>query len=353
MYICRSLVDVQKDMIYIFTLVLLLLMLQLYFPFARKRNMLAGVNHRSSHTKPVITGAGFIFFVSYVIYGVVLFYQSSDNFPWYFFIGLSMLSVVSFIDDLEEVWFLWRLLIQLVAMSLLLWQIQIDEPSLALMPSVVQWSAIVMCWGFSVGLLNMYNFMDGLNGMLGGLVLSTLIPLYLINEYVSPFVDSQLIYFTLIPTLLFLFYNARKQAICFSGDVGAIAVGYVMVYLLIKLMINTGNVAYLAIFSSVFIEAGLTIVQRLFAGENIFQPHRIHLFQLMCNEGKRNHVAVSALYAGVQLFFGLLLFALNYYGVSTWIQNLIVWPLVAALGIIYLLYKRKCLGGHLLGYRNK
>lgn len=338
-------------MIYIATLLLLLLLLQAYFPFARKRNMLAGVNHRSSHTQPVITGTGFIFFVSYMVYAGVLLYHGIEGFPWCFFIGLTLLSIVSFVDDLEEVWFLWRLLVQLVAMALMLWQIQLEESSLALMPSVVQWSAIVMCWGFSVGLLNMYNFMDGLNGMLGGLVLSSLIPFWLINQYVTPFVDAQLLYFTLLPTLLFLFYNARKQAKCFSGDVGAIAVGYIMTYLLIKLMIKTGNVAYLALFVSIFIEAGLTIVQRLFAGENIFQPHRIHLFQLLCNEGKRNHVAVSSVYAGIQLFFGLLLFVMNYYHVSGIVQNIIVWPLVVALIVFYLLYKRKCLGGHLLDYK--
>lgn len=337
--------------LYLITLLVLWSLLLLYFPFAAKRGMLAGVNHRSSHTKPVITGAGFIFPLSYLVYGIVLSVQTSVSFPWFFFAGLLMLSVVSFIDDLEEVWFLWRLLVQLVAIALMLWQIQIDTPMLSIAPSVVQWSAIVMCWGFSVGLLNMYNFMDGLNGMLGGLALSSLIPFWLINEFVVSFVDAQLLYFSLIPTLLFVFYNARTQAKCFSGDVGAIALGYVMTYILFNLLIVTGNVAYLALFASIFIEAGLTIVQRLFAGENIFQPHRIHLFQLLCNEGKRNHVAVSAMYGGVQLFIGLLLFVLNYYQVPGLYQNLIVWPIVAGLAIWYLLRKRKCLGGHLLGYK--
>lgn len=340
-----------SGILYIFTFIVLLLSLQIYFPFARRRNMLAGVNHRSSHTKPVITGAGFIFFLSYMIYAGYLLFASEQPFPWCFFAGMTMLSIISFVDDLEEVWFLWRLLVQIAATFLMMLQVLMETQTMNVIPSVTLWIAIFMAWGFSIGLLNMYNFMDGLNGMLGSLVLSSLLPMWLINNYVRTYAVNDFFYFTLIPTLIFMFYNARKQAKCFSGDVGAIAVGFTMTYLLIKLMVETSNFVYLAMYTMIFVEAGLTIVQRLFAGDNIFQPHRIHLFQLLCNEGKRNHVLVSAVYGGIQLLIGLLLFAMNYYQVPYWCQHVIVWPIVALLAVWYLLYKRKKMGGHLLGYR--
>lgn len=313
--------------------------------------MLAGVNHRSSHTKPVITGAGFIFPLSYLAYAVYLVCNAGMAFPWYFFIGLTLLSVVSFIDDLEDVWFLWRLLVQIIANALMMWQVQVEVQALYMVHSATFWMAVIMMWGFSIGLLNMYNFMDGLNGMLGFLLLSSLIPMWLINNYVVHFVDNQLIYFTLIPTFIFVFYNARKQAKCFSGDVGAIAAGFVMVYMLLKLMINSHSFIYLALYTMIFIEAGLTILQRLFAGENIFQPHRIHLFQLLCNEGKRNHVLVSSFYGGIQLIIGMSLFLMNYYKMPILYQHLIIWPVVICLAVFYLLYKRKKMGGHLLSYK--
>ena len=313
--------------------------------------MLAGVNHRSSHTKPVITGAGFIFPLSYLAYAVYLVCNTGMAFPWYFFIGLTLLSVVSFIDDLEDVWFLWRLLVQIIANALMMWQGKVEVQALYMVHSATFWMAVIMMWGFSIGLLNMYNFMDGLNGMLGFLLLSSLIPMWLINNYVVHFVDNQLIYFTLIPTFIFVFYNARKQAKCFSGDVGAIAAGFVMVYMLLKLMINSHSFIYLALYTMIFIEAGLTILQRLFAGENIFQPHRIHLFQLLCNEGKRNHVLVSSFYGGIQLIIGMSLFLMNYYKMPILYQHLIIWPIVVSLAVFYLLYKRKKMGGHLLSYK--
>ncbi len=338
-------------MIYIVTIIVLVLLLQLYFPLARKRNMLAGVNHRSSHTQPVVTGAGFIFFLSYLVYGGYRIWVSEEPFPWLFFIGLTVLSVVSFIDDLEDVWFLWRLMVQVVAIALMMWQVQIETNSMYMTHSAIFWMAVIMMWGFSIGLLNMYNFMDGLNGMLGSLVLSSLIPMWLINNYVVSFADNQLFYYTLIPTAIFMFYNARKQAKCFSGDVGAIAVGFVMTYLLLKLMVNSRSFVYLALYAMIFVEAGLTILQRLFAGENIFQPHRIHLFQLLCNEGKRNHVLVSSVYGGIQLIIGMSLFLMNFYKTPILYQHLIIWPIVVSLAVFYLLYKRKKMGGHLLSYK--
>ena len=338
-------------MIYIITIVVLVLLLQLYFPLARKRNMLAGVNHRSSHSQPVVTGAGFIFFFSYIAYAVYRACYAAEPFPWFFFIGLTILSIISFIDDLEEVWFLWRLMVQIVAIALMMWQVQIETNSMYMVHAATFWMSVVMMWGFSIGLLNMYNFMDGLNGMLGSLVLSSLIPMWLINNYVVKYADNELLYFTLIPTLIFMFYNARKQAKCFSGDVGAITVGFVMTYLLLKLMVNSRSFVYLSLYTMIFVEAGLTILQRLFAGENIFQPHRIHLFQLLCNEGKRNHVLVSSFYGGIQLIIGMSLFLMNYYHMPILYQHLIIWPIVVSLAVFYLLYKRKKMGGHLLSYK--
>ena len=313
--------------------------------------MLAGVNHRSSHTQPVITGAGFIFFFSYMAYAACLLWGTTQSFPWFFFTGMILLSVVSFIDDLEDVWFLWRLMVQMVAIALMMWQVQQETNSLYILNSATFWMAVIMMWGFSIGLLNMYNFMDGLNGMLGFLVLSSLIPMWLLNNYVVPFADNDLLYFTFIPTLIFVFYNARKQAKCFSGDVGAIAVGFVMTYLLLKLMVNSHSFIYLALYAMIFIEAGLTILQRLLAGENIFQPHRIHLFQLLCNEGKRNHVLVSGFYGGIQLIIGMALFLMAYYRMPILYQHLIIWPIVVSLAVFYLLYKRKKMGGHLISYK--
>jgi UDP-N-acetylmuramyl pentapeptide phosphotransferase/UDP-N-acetylglucosamine-1-phosphate transferase len=154
--------------------------------------------------------------------------------------------------------------------------------------------------------------------------------------------------YTAIPTIIFAFFNARRQALCFAGDVGAIVLGFVMVYMLLSLLMQTANIVYIFIFASVYLEAAMTVIQRLLAGQNIFKPHRIHLFQLLCNERKHHHVKISGLYALNQLVFGAIIVTLNYYQVNDLIQNLIVIGLFAVETVLYFVYKRKLMGGHLL-----
>lgn len=340
--------NMYEVLLIIATIAMILLSLRLYFPFAEKRGMLAGVNHRSSHTKPVITGAGFIFYISYVFY-IISFVFSTWDVPWALFIGISILAIVSFIDDLKDLWFFIRLVVQILAVCLMLYQIYIEfsmEP-LAMNASILIILAIVGMI-FSVGFVNLYNFMDGLNGMMAGITISALSIFALIDFFIVDFVDDALLIYTAIPTLVFAFFNARRQAICFAGDVGAIVLGYVMVYMLLSLLMQTGNIVYVFIFASVYLEAAMTVIQRLLAGQNIFKPHRIHLFQLLCNEHKHLHVKISGFYALNQLVFGAIIVALNYYEVNDLIQNLTVIGLFSVETVLYFIYKRKLMGGHLL-----
>ena len=340
--------NMYEALLIIATIATILFSLKLYFPFAEKRGMLAGVNHRSSHTKPVITGAGFIFYISYIFY-VISFIFSTWDVPWALFIGISMLAVVSFIDDLKDLWFFIRLVVQILAVCLMLYQIYIEfsmEP-LAMNASILIILAIVGMI-FSVGFVNLYNFMDGLNGMMAGITISALSIFALIDFFIVDFVDDALLIYTAIPTLVFAFFNARRQAICFAGDVGAIVLGYVMVYMLLSLLMQTGNIVYVFIFASVYLEAAMTVIQRLLAGQNIFKPHRIHLFQLLCNEHKHHHVKISGFYALNQLVFGAIIVTMNYYDVNDLIQNLTVIGLFSVETVLYFIYKRKLMGGHLL-----
>jgi len=338
-------------MIYFITVIILLLSLYIYFPVANKYKLLAGVNNRSSHKKPVITGAGFIFYLSYIIYVISVLVQGGEV-QWFWFTGLTLLAVVSFIDDLKDVWFLIRLFAQTFAATLMLWQLSLNF-GIDMTDSVSQWAAAILLLIISVGLYNLYNFMDGLNGMLGGIALGMSIPLYLIDKYVfvaNGFADETLILLTIVGALVFMFFNYRPQPKCFSGDVGSIVLGYMMAYFTISLVIKTGNIAFFLLFAVTFMEAGLTVLQRLFAGDNIFAPHRIHLFQLYCNEFYKSHMLVSGIYGGVQLFFGMVLFLMNYFDCSVTLQNLILWPVFVLLCVVYLLLKRKKMGGHLLEY---
>ena len=325
--------------------------LWMYFPFAEKKGLLAGVNHRSSHTKPVVTGAGFIFYISYIFYIVSCLLFSTWDVPWPLFLGISILAIVSYIDDLKDLWFLIRLVVQMLAVGLMLYQIYIDF-SVEIFDMNVSILLVLALVGaiFSVGFTNLYNFMDGLNGMMAGITISALAVFALIDNFVVDFVDDSLLIYTAIPTLVFAFYNARRQAVCFAGDVGAIVLGFVMVYMLFSLLLQTSNIVYMFIFASVYLEADMTVIQRLLAGQNIFKPHRIHMFQLLCNEHKHHHVKISAYYALNQLLFGSVIVLMNYFDLNDLLQNLIVIGMFAIETVLYFVYKRKLMGGHLLEF---
>ena len=335
-------------MIYILAFILLLALMNLYFFVGRKQGIVAHVNERSSHTKPIITGAGIIFVFSYLIYFMYAIWHGLSV-PWVVSIAALIIAVVSFMDDIKEIWFFFRLCFQLIAIVMLMWQLKIDFGISFTGLYMVDWIAISFLLILFVGAINLYNFIDGINGLIAGLSLSFFVFIILIDTYVVDFVDNiELVYFLLLPTIIFLYYNFRKSPVCFCGDVGSIFLGMMVVYLLSSLIIMTENFTYILLFSVVIIEAGYTVIQRLLMGENIFRPHRIHMFQLLCNQYKKSHLQVSIVYIAIQSFLGLFVFLMNLFDAPIVWQYSIGATIFALLSLIYILYKRKLQGGHLL-----
>ena len=139
---------------------------------------------------------------------------------------------------------------------------------------------------------------------------------------------------------LFGFFNFRLRARCFAGDVGAVSISFILVFLLVKLILSSGNLIYMMFLIVYGIDTSLTIVFRLRRHENIFEAHRRHLYQLMTNESGISHIKVSSGYAIVQLMINLVIIAsinrLSY-----------IWTMFISSGIIiilsifYMLAKRK------------
>merc|ERR1711966_553664 len=142
--------------------------------------------------------------------------------------------------------------------------------------------------------------MDGINGITGAYSLVLLCTFCYLNQSLS-FVDNDLIVFGLLSVLLFLIFNFRTKALCFSGDVGSLSIALFVLFLLFKLIIVTGEPIY-ALFLMVYgIDSGFTLISRKLKGENIFEPHRTHLYQLLVHLKGYSHLSVSFLYSFIQL----------------------------------------------------
>lgn len=263
----------------------------LYFKVADKYNIIDKPNQRSSHTRITLRGGGIIFFLGALCFFVV----SGWQYPWFIF-GLSLISMVSFADDVHSVPNRVRIAVQFTAMLLMFHQIGILN--------IEDWWIVIAALIVCTGIINAYNFMDGINGITGAYSLAVLIPLAIVNQKLD-FVNADLIWIAGISALVFCFFNFRKKAKLFAGDVGSVSMAFILLFIWGKLVISTGNVWYLTFFGVYGVDSVLTICHRLMLRENIFQPHRKHAYQIMANELKIPHTRVAFLYFAIQLLLSL------------------------------------------------
>jgi len=283
-------------MYYILLIIALFAAQLAYFRVADFFNIIDKPNLRSSHTQITLLGGGILFYIGLLLY----FGLEGFRYPW-FFVGLTMITMVSLADDIRPRSAKLRLVIHFTAMAFMFY-----EWGLFQMPWYFTLIALILC----TGILNAYNFMDGINGMTGGYSLIVAVGLWYINSYFIAFVDNELIYTLILSLLVFSVFNFRTKAKCFAGDVGAISVAFILVFLLGQLILKTGDFSYIVLLAVYGVDTVLTIIHRLILKKNIFTAHRKHAFQLMANELKIPHLLVSSFYMLLQslVIIGFLVF---------------------------------------------
>lgn len=286
------------NFIYLIIFILLFLTELIYFRIADKYNIIDKPNHRSAHTQVTLRGGGIIFPVAFIVFCLFNLNEAVQNY-WSFGVGLLALCTISFIDDVKTLSNKIRLSVHLISVALLLY----FTGAFALMP-LWAWPILFI---LIIGTLNAYNFMDGINGMTGVYSLVTLASLAYINKEVIQFTDDNFIAYPVMACLVFLFFNFRKKAKCFAGDVGSMGIGFWVIGLITLLIMRTGEYKYILLLSIYGMEVVLTIIERIMLKENIFEAHRRHLYQLLANEKKISHLVVSSVYAVCQLLINIFL----------------------------------------------
>lgn len=239
---------------------------------------------------------------------------------------LTLITFISFVDDIRSTSQGLRLVFHFTAMALMFYQWGLFS---------LPWWTIVVALIVCTGIINAYNFMDGINGITGGYSLVVLTALAFINGVYVPFVEPALIYTMLCAVLVFNFFNFRKQAKCFAGDVGSVSIAFVILFLIGMLIIRTENFSWIVLLAVYGVDSVLTIIHRLMLHENIGLPHRKHLYQIMANELRIPHVVVSLVYMLVQavVIVGYFLFPGNEYG---YLSGTII-----ALSLVYILFMKR------------
>jgi len=294
-----------------------------YFKIADKYNIIDKPNLRSSHDSITLRGGGIIFYISSVLY----FLSSGFNYP-YFFIGLTFMAVISFLDDLLTLSNKLRLIVHFTSVLLMAYQLNVFQ---------FPWFYLLMSFICIVGVINAYNFMDGINGMTVCYSTVVCILLLIVRTNIK-FIDLDLIIYSLIGVLVFGVFNFRIKAKTFAGDVGSVSIAFILLFCLGSLLIKSNNLIYVLFLVVYGIDSLWTIIIRLFLGENIFEAHRTHLYQYLGNEVKINKLLVSFLYGIIQLVIGILVIWISQFELR--VQTFFTICLLLLLSIVYLVIKR-------------
>jgi len=202
-YLCNQFIY-PYTMIYLLQFILILTTQLAYFRIANHYNIIDKPNQRSSHTKVTLRGGGIVFYFSVLFYFLLQGFQ----YPW-FLLGLTLIAGISFVDDIKPQSSKLRLLIHFVAMAFMFYQLGLFE---------LPWYFTLIALIVSTGILNAYNFMDGINGLTGGYSLVIVAALWYINTYQVSFIDNNLLYALIMALLVFNFFNFRNKANCFAGS---------------------------------------------------------------------------------------------------------------------------------------
>lgn len=298
-----------------------------YFRIADRFNIIDKPNQRSSHTKIVLRGGGIIFLIGVWIWSAFYGFQ----YPW-FLAAVTLAAGISFVDDIHSLPDALRLVVQFVAMGLMFYQLDIIHPNL--------WWAVIIALVVCVGATNIYNFMDGINGITAGYSLAVLIPLLLLNAQ-SEFVEQSLIVVTILATLVFAFFNFRpkNKAKCFAGDVGSVGIAFILLFMIGCLVMKTGDITWLSLLILYGVDGCCTIVHRIMLHENLGEAHRKHAYQIMSNELGMSHVVVSLIYMAIQLIISLVMvYLIPDTVLAHWIYLVAI---LALLVFLYLLFMKK------------
>ena len=316
---------------------LVLFVLELvYFKIADRYNIIDKPNHRSAHTEITLRGGGIVFPIAFLMFFITSTWGKLVHLPLHdqvaenqnellFGIGLLLLCTISFLDDLYDLSSKIRIVFHFISVTLLLAFLN----AFVLLPI---W-AIPVLFILIIGILNAYNFMDGINGITGLYSLVTLLSLLYVNQNMVSFVDGDFIIYPVLACLVFLFFNFRKKAKCFMGDIGSMGIAFWVVALIGLLMMKTGEIKWILFLAVYGVEVISTILERLKLKENIFEAHRRHLYQLFANEKKVSHLIISSFYAMIQLLINVFLINSNFN--LLFISLIVLIPII----IIYLFLK--------------
>ena len=250
---------------------------RLLIALALRRSILAHPNERSSHTVPTPTLGGVA--IAIPVLGWCAYRIGQDPMCWAALFGGGLLAVLGLVDDLLDLPARIRFPIQCVAAGIAIAMVPLAVP-LALSPISIEpaWLVIAICFLFVLWTVNLYNFMDGIDGLAATQCVAYCAGVLLIGRPAA--FTAEFLWVLLGAAAGFLWFN-RAPARIFMGDVGSGLAGLLIATAALTLDARQQMplIASLILLAGFWFDATYTLCVRIVTGQNFTAAHRSHLYQ--------------------------------------------------------------------------
>lgn len=280
---------------YFFFIIFILLQLTLYIKLCSKYNICIvrdNINNRN-----IIQSAGILIFINVPIILIFLFFnyphirEIVENYcprPYIFLINLFIIGLVSFYDDLKNLNFRYRLILQLF-ISFLSLSIFIF-PITGIFPIKAEQLFAIL---FIIFVVNSSNFYDGLDGMLLINTIFICFVIFITSYYEQQIFISTILAVGLIPLIILLLPLNFPNAKIFIGDAGSISIGYISAIIMIDLLINKLYLIFLIIYIIPAVDVTITIFKKILKKIDPWERLFDYIFLVPTIKYKQKHIKTT------------------------------------------------------------
>lgn len=247
-------------------------------------------NARSLHAKAVPRSGGLAILAGLLVGAYVAGPTAMAPGSRWVGLALAFVAAVSFADDLRRLPAAARFPVHLLAAVLLLFPGGYAPMLLHLFPGITlagpAWAIEVFCLLFVVWMVNLYNFMDGMDGFAAGMAVVGFVTLALLGGLAGAPSYAATALLVALAAAGFLPFNFPPARL-FMGDVGSGSLGFLAAFFVLW----AERAGYFPlwigalVFSPFIVDATWTVLRRIARGEKPWQAHREHFYQRLVQLG--------------------------------------------------------------------
>lgn len=258
-----------------------------------KKNFLDLPNDRSSHVKPIPRGGGIVFVICGCFFSLL-------NGMWFPLICIP-LSIGCLYDDFKGLNPIFRFIMQAITSFFLILNSSIYNTYIQTLPPIIEIFIVFLLVICGTAIMNFLNFMDGIDGILSSCMIVVLS--FFAIKFLPPL-------WPLVGAIIgFLYFNWHPAKI-FMGDSGSIFIGAVFFGCILQTATSINDFSIIFIASPLLFDAFSCLIRRFYIGENIFKPHKLHLYQRL-SQSSFSHQRVTFIYMSSTILISMC-YALGY-----------------------------------------